>query len=276
MINIAINAATSAKKILIENFGKINSEDIKEKKSNDFLTFVDEQAEKTIIEILHDAFPDHSILAEESGWKKQNSEFEWIIDPLDGTKNYISGIPFFSISIALRHSNKIQIGIVLDPTRDELFTAVRDKGAFLNGKRIHISNRKNLEESLLATGFPFKQKESLPLYVKCFQDIFKQSSGMRRMGSAAIDLAYVAVGRFEGFWELGLSPWDMASGSLIIEEAGGRVTDFWGNDSYLTNGYITATNGHIHQNLLQIIQRHFSQIKPSAVKNDFFATERKK
>jgi len=257
MINIAIKAARSASKILTENFGKINSDDIREKKRNDFLTFVDEQAEHTIIEILRASFPDHSILAEESGWKKQNSEYEWFIDPLDGTKNYISGIPIFSISIALRHQDQMLLGVILDPLRNELFHAEKGGGAFLNGKKIQISRRQNLEECLLATGFPFKQKEFLPRYLNCFQEIFQLSSGMRRMGSAAIDLAYVAAGRFDGFWELGLSPWDMAAGSLLIEEAGGNTTDFWGNNSYLTNGYVTATNGHIHQAMLQIIKRHF-------------------
>ncbi len=265
MINIAINAAKSASKILIENFGKIGSDDVKKKSRNDFLTFVDERAENTIIEILQDAFPDHSILAEESGLQKQNSDYEWIIDPLDGTKNYISGIPIFAISIALRHHDQIQLAVVLDPVRNELFHAQRDKGAYLNGNRIQVSNRQNLEECLLATGFPFKQKEFLPLYVKCFQNIFQHSSGMRRMGVAAIDLAYVAAGRFDGFWELGLSPWDMAAGSLIIEEAGGKVSDFWGENLHLTSGYITATNGHIHHLMLQIIQRHF--IRNEAYKN---------
>jgi len=265
VINIAINAAKSASKILIENFGKIGSEDVKKKSRNDFLTFVDERAENTIIEILRDAFPDHSILAEESGWQKQNSDYEWIIDPLDGTKNYISGIPIFAVSIALRHHDQLQLGVVLDPVRNELFHAQRDEGAYLNGNRIQVSNRQNLEECLLATGFPFKQKEFLPLYVKCFQNIFQHSSGMRRMGVAAIDLAYVAAGRFDGFWELGLSPWDMAAGSLIIEEAGGKVSDFWDENSHLTSGYITATNGHIHHLMLQIIQRHF--IRNEAYRN---------
>ena len=259
MINTAIKAANSASKILIENFGKITSEDIVEKKRNDFLTFVDEKAEETIIKILRTAFPDHSILAEESGFNKQESDFEWIIDPLDGTKNYISGIPVFSIAIALRHKDQMQIGVILDPVRNEIFSAERGKGAFLNGNKIQVSDRKSLENCLLATGFPFKQKEVLPQYINAFEEIFNQSSGMRRMGSAAIDLAYVAAGRVEGFWEFGLSPWDMAAGSLIVEEAGGMVTDFRGNDSYLTNGCFTATNGHIHQDLIHIIQKHFSQ-----------------
>lgn len=259
MINIAIEAATAASKILINNFGKIESDDIKEKDRNDFLTFVDTQAEKTIIDILLNNFPNHSILAEESGWRKQDSEYQWIIAPLDGTKNYISGVPNFSISIALRNNDQMELGVILDPIRSELFTAIKDEGAFLNGKLIQVSNRDRLEKCLLGTGFPFKLKELLPLYVNCFQDMFQHSSGIRRMGSAAIDLAYVAAGRFDGFWELGLSPWDMAAGSLMIEEAGGKISDFWGENAYITSGYIVATNGHIHQNMIKVTKSHFSQ-----------------
>jgi myo-inositol-1(or 4)-monophosphatase len=260
MINIAIEAAKSASQILTKNFGKIKSEDIKEKDRNDFLTFVDTLAEKTIIDILLDNFPDHSILAEESGWRKQNSEFEWIIDPLDGTKNYISGVPNFSISIALRKNDQILLGVILDPVNNELFTTVKDEGAFLNGNKIRVSNRNQLERCLLGTGFPFKLKELLPQYINSFQDIFQLSSGIRRMGSAAIDLAYVAAGRFDGFWELGLSPWDMAAGSLMIEEAGGKISDFCGENSYINSGYIVATNGHIHEDLIQITRRHLPKI----------------
>jgi myo-inositol-1(or 4)-monophosphatase len=260
MINIAIEASKSASQILTNNFGKIKSEDIKEKDRNDFLTFVDTQAEKTIIDILLKNFPDHSILAEESGWRKQNSEYEWIIDPLDGTKNYISGVPNFSISIALRKNEQIILGVILDPLRNELFTTVKDEGAFLNDNKIRVSNRNQLEKCLLGTGFPFKLKELLPQYVNSFQDIFQHSSGIRRMGSAALDLAYVATGRFDGFWELGLSPWDMAAGSLMIEEAGGKISDFWGENFYINSGYIVATNGHIHEDLIQITRRQFPNI----------------
>jgi myo-inositol-1(or 4)-monophosphatase len=258
MIDIAIEAVTSASKILLDNFGKISVEDIKEKNKNDFLTFVDEQSENTIMKIILHAFPDHSILAEESGWKKHESDYEWIIDPLDGTKNFISGIPHFSISVGLRYKKQMKLGVVLDPVRNELFHAQRDEGAYLNGKKIQVSNRPNLIECLLATGFPFKKKQLLSLYVKCFQDVFQQSSGVRRMGSAALDLVYVAAGRFDGFWELGLNPWDVAAGSIIIEEAGGCISDFWGNESHLTNGCIVATNRHIHPTLIQIIQHYFS------------------
>jgi myo-inositol-1(or 4)-monophosphatase len=264
MIELAIESARSASKILMENFGKISLEDIKEKDKNDFLTYVDEQSENTIIKNILHVFPDHSILAEESGLKKHSSDYEWIIDPLDGTKNFISDIPFFSISIGLRYKDQVQLGVVLDPVRNELFHAQRDGGAYLNGKRIQVGNRSHLEECLLATGFPFKKKHYLSSYVKCFQDIFQKSSGIRRMGSAALDLAYVAAGRFDGFWELGLNPWDMAAGSIIIEEAGGKISDFWGKNSHLTSGYVTAANKHLHPAMIQIIQRYFHSDQISA------------
>ena len=259
MINTAIKAAQSASKILLENFGKIESNDIKEKDKNDFLTFVDEQAESTIIKILKKEFPDHSILAEESGWQKQNRQYEWIIDPLDGTKNYISGIPHFSISIGLCVNKEMMLGIIFDPLKNELFTAQKDKGAYLNEKKIQVSTKHDLLRFLMATGFPFKKKQFLDSYLKSFHEIFTNTSGVRRMGSAAIDLAYVACGRFDGFWEIGLSPWDIAAGAILISEAGGRITDFWGEESFLSNGCIVASNGHKHNRLIEFVKPYFSQ-----------------
>lgn len=260
MLDTAIKAAKSAADILMENFGKITAKDIREKSKNDFLTHVDELSESKIIEIIHQSFPTHSILAEESGKKDKDSEYEWIIDPLDGTKNFISGIPVFAISIAMRYHDKMELGVIMDPVRKELFTAQRGKGAFLNESAIHVSQRENLSECLCATGFPFKIKEMLPLYLKSFEEIFSHCSGIRRMGAAAIDLAYLAAGRFDGFWELGLSPWDMAAGSIIIEEAGGKITDFWGGNTYLENGNVLATNIQIHEELLNILSM-FPKIK---------------
>ena len=232
---------------------------IVKKGKNDFLTFVDESAEKKIIEIIHQAQPSHSILAEESGFSKQKSELEWIIDPLDGTKNYISGIPLFAISIALRIKGKLEIGVVLDPVRNDLFYARSGSGAFMNKKKIQVSNRSELLECLVATGFPFKKKQYLPAYLACFGKIFDQTSGARRMGAAAIDLAYIAAGKFDAFWEIGLSPWDMAAGSVLIEEAGGKISDFWGTNQYIENGHIIASNGIIHQQLQEVIKDHFPE-----------------
>jgi myo-inositol-1(or 4)-monophosphatase len=257
MIETAKQAATSAARILLENFGKITSSHIRVKRKNDFLTYVDERSEQEIIGILHHDFPGHTILAEESGQKNNRSDYCWIIDPLDGTKNYIAGIPIFSISIALRYKQQTIIGVVYDPIHQDLFTAERDKGAFLNGKPLRVSPATQLNDCLMATGFPFKYKDFLPVYMDCFEDIFRQITSARRMGSAAIDLAYVAAGRFDAYWELGLNPWDCAAGALLVEEAGGKVTDFWGENRYLTNGYIIAANPTIHPLLRKIILKHF-------------------
>jgi myo-inositol-1(or 4)-monophosphatase len=260
LLDIAVKAARMGAKILTDNFGRIEAKDIVEKAKNDFLTFVDESSEKKIIEIISKAYPDHAILAEESGFSTQKSEYEWIIDPLDGTKNFITGIPIFSVSIALKFKNEIILGVVLDPLRNDLFHAQKDKGAFLNNKPIRVSGRSQMADCLIATGFPFKKKHLLPGYLLCFRDIFEQSSGARRMGSAAIDLAYIAAGKFDAFWEIGLSPWDMAAGSLLIAEAGGKISDFWGNYQYLENGYIIASNGLIQDQMQDIIQPHFPEL----------------
>ncbi len=261
MIEIAKQAALSAVTILMENFRKITADHIRVKRKNDFLTHVDESSEHEIIRILHQAFPDHAILAEESGLKDIAGEYRWIIDPLDGTKNYISGIPVFSISIALQFKKQVILGVVYDPIHQELFSAERNKGACLNGQPIQVSQTGHLEDCLFATGFPFKFKSFLPAYMDCFEDLFRHITSARRMGSAAIDLAYVAAGRFEAFWELGLNPWDCAAGSLLVEEAGGTVTDFWGHEHFLENSYIVASNGRIHAAALAIIQKHFPGYK---------------
>lgn len=261
-IDTAIRAARAGADILMEHFGKITQDDIREKQRNDFLTFVDESAEKKIIEIIHGTFPDHGILAEETGSQFDKSNYQWIIDPLDGTKNYISGVPVYAISIGLRSGGNIIAGVVYDPVRDELFHAVKDQGAFLNGRIIRVNNIGLLEKSLLATGFPFRYKSVLSRYMQCFEDVFRHTSGARRMGAAAIDLAYVACGRFEGFWELGLKPWDMAAGALLISEAGGYASDFWNTPDYLFKSFMVATNGKIHADLLKIIQNHFPEFSP--------------
>lgn len=257
MLETAIKAAQSAAVILLENFGKISARDIREKNKNDFLTFVDEQAEQKIITIIKEKYPQHAILAEESGAHSQSHDFQWIIDPLDGTRNYITGIKIFGISIALKYKADIILGVVLDPLREELFWAEKSKGAYLNGKLIQVSNRKSLKNCLLATGFPFKYKNFLHPYLSSFEEIFNNASGIRRMGAACIDLAYLATGRFDGFWEIGLNPWDIAAGSLIIQEAGGRISDFWGSNNYLFSGYFIASNGLIHDQMLKLIQKQF-------------------
>ena len=258
MLETAIKAAKSAAVILLENFGKISARDIREKNKNDFLTYVDEQAEQKIISVIKEKYPQHDILAEESGAQNQSSDFQWIIDPLDGTKNYISGIPIFGISIALKYKQDIILGVILDPLREELFWAEKTKGAYLNGNVIKVSGKRHLETCLLATGFPFKYKKFLHRYLTSFEQIFKNASGIRRMGAASIDLAYLAKGRFDGFWEIGLNPWDVAAGSLIVQEAGGTISDFWGTNNYLFSGYFLASNGLIHNQLLKLLQKQYS------------------
>jgi myo-inositol-1(or 4)-monophosphatase len=262
MLKVAQRAAISSGKILLENYGKIASVEIREKRDNDFLTYVDELSEKNIIETIHRDFPDHAILAEESGMQKQSSSYKWIIDPLDGTKNFISGIPVFAVSIALQYENNIILGVIYDPVRDEMYFAESGQGAYLNERPIHVNDQTELSRSLLATGFPFRFKTFLGQYMECFKDIFNQTSGTRRLGAASIDLAYTAAGKFEGFWELGLSPWDMAAGSLIVQEAGGQISNFWGNTLLLDQAYIVASNGKIHSQLLEIIKKYFPEYVP--------------
>ena len=257
MLNTAKKAALEAGKILKQHFRKISASDIREKIKNDYLTFVDEQAEKKILEIIQNRYPEHSILAEESGKQNKNHSHCWIIDPLDGTKNYINGIPVFAVSIALQIKNEIVVSVVLDVMQNDVYFAEKNQGAYQNDKIISVSNEENIDKSLLATGFPFKNKNMLEPYMNCFKDIFYHCSGARRMGSAAIDLAYVASGHFEAFWEMGLNPWDMAGGELVITEAGGKVTDFWNESNHLSNSFILASNNKIHEILLKIISKHF-------------------
>jgi myo-inositol-1(or 4)-monophosphatase len=259
MLNTAKTAALEAGKILKQYFRNIESSDIRQKVKNDYLTFVDESAEKKIIEIIHSQFPEHSILAEESGKQEKQSDYLWIIDPLDGTTNYIKDIPVFAVSIALQHKKEIIMAVVLDTMQNDLYTAEKNKGAFLNNNKIKVSSQSNIEESLLATGFPFKHKEMLSPYIKCFKEIFLHCSGIRRLGAAALDLAYVASGHFEAFWEMGLNPWDMAAGELLITEAGGNVTDFWNEQNHLSNSFILASNYKIHAKLHKIIIQHFPE-----------------
>ncbi len=258
MIAVAKEAAFSAGDILLKHFGNVPKDAIREKTKNDFLSFVDEQAENIIIETIRSRFPEHSILAEESGKQDNKSDYRWIIDPLDGTKNYLSGIPVFGVSITLEYKNQPVLGVIFDPVRNELFWGEQGKGSWLNESPIKVSTKDRLQNCLIGTGFPFKQKENLATYLRGFYDIFNGSTGMRRMGAAAIDLAYLAAGRFDGFWELGLKPWDVAAGALLIKEAGGQISDFWMTENPNYNKFLLASNGKIHKSLSDILQKHFS------------------
>ncbi len=242
-INIAIKGARSAARVLIRMLNRSEALSVVEKQRNDFVTEADHAAEKTIIYEIQKAYPEHAILAEESGYTgPKDAETVWIIDPLDGTRNYIQGLPHFAISIGVKTRGVLEHGLVYDPTREEMFTASRGSGAYLNDHRIRVSNRTSMQGSLLATGFPFRAREALDDYMKMFRGVFEVAGDMRRAGSASLDLAYVAAGRVDGYWELGLKPWDIAAGALLVREAGGMCTDFDGADDFLQSGNIIAGN----------------------------------
>jgi len=223
------------------------------KKRNSFVTQADQLAEQEIIEIIHKNYPSHAILAEESGSQGDNP-FLWIIDPLDGTTNFIHGFPHFAVSIALQHKDKLEVAVVYDPLKQEFFSAIRGQGAQLNNRKIRVSATKSLNESLIGTGFPCCHPQHLKAYLRTFETIFPITRDVRRTGSAAIDLAYVAAGRLDGFWEIDLASWDMAAGALLIIEAGGFVGSFEGKQTFLNDGNIIAGNPKIYKNLLKIIQ----------------------
>ena len=219
------------------------------KRRNDFVSEVDRSAEAAIIQELRGKFPDHAILAEESG-AQGASEFEWIIDPLDGTTNYLHGFPQFSVSIALRHRGRLEQAVVYDPLREEMFTASRGRGAQLNDRRLRVSARPGLEGALIGTGFPFRDHRHVDAYLGMFRAMLEDTAGLRRPGSAALDIAYVAAGRLDGFWELGLAPWDLAAGALLVTEAGGTVSDLAGGERYLDTGNLVAGNLKVHRAML--------------------------
>jgi len=257
MLNIAVKAARSAGNIINRASRNLDIVSAKEKAANDYVSEVDRDAEQTIIKTLRDAYPDHSILAEESGATGQ-SEYCWIIDPLDGTTNFLHGFPQYAVSIALAHKGVITQAAIYDPSRNDLFTATRGRGAYLNETRLRVGKRATLKSSLIGTGFPFRQFEHIDAYLAMFRDMMRNSAGVRRAGAAALDLAYVAAGRLDGFWEIGLSPWDMAAGSLLITEAGGLVGDLEGEDRFMQNGNIIGGNPKIFAQLIQLLSRHLT------------------
>jgi len=256
-LNIAIRAARSAGNIIVRALDQVDRLSITTKAENDFVTEVDKMAEAEIIRTLRKSFPNHGILAEESG-TSPGDDYQWVIDPLDGTTNFLHGFPQFAVSIALKHKLVIEQAVVYDPISQELFTASRGRGAHLNDRRIRVTSRINLDGALLGTGFPFKHLQQLDAYLASFKTLITKTAGIRRAGSAALDLAYVAAGRLDGFWELGLSPWDMAAGILLIEEAGGFVCDFNGDKNYFQSGNIVTANPKLIKHLLQQIQPHFA------------------
>jgi myo-inositol-1(or 4)-monophosphatase len=255
MLNTAIRAARSAGDLILHSSDSVGQLRIDQKGKNDYASEVDRMAEREIITIIKSAYPDHAILAEESGQHKGN-DFVWVIDPLDGTTNFLHGFPQYAVSIALKHKGRLEVGVVYDPLRDELFTAKRGGGAMLNNRRLRVTNQASLKGALIGTGFPFKTDQHLEAYVGMFKAITKDSAGIRRAGAAALDLAYVAAGRLDGFWEIGVMEWDMAAGILLIKEAGGVVTDFSFNDNYIESGNVIAGSPKMHQIMYQLIEPH--------------------
>lgn len=252
--NIAIEAARAAGVIIVRAMKRLDTIKIAEKQPNDFVTEVDQRVEEEIISIIKKAYPSHGIWGEETGIT-QGDDYQWIIDPIDGTRNFIHGFPHFAVSIAVANKNKIEHGVIYDPIRQELFTASRGKGAHLNERRIRVSPRKQLQECLFGTGFAYRHSDkNNPLPGKIFEAMLPACGDVRRVGAATLDLAWVACGRLDGFWEMGLHIWDMAAGALLIKEAGGIVCDLDGGEDYLKTGNIVAANPAILRQLLKTIK----------------------
>ena len=262
-----VKAARRASQIINRAAQDIEHLKITPKKfNNDFVTEVDKAAEAAIIEILREAYPDYGILAEESGLSggpEGSSDFQWVIDPLDGTTNFIHGFPQYAVSIALTHKGQPNQAVVYDVVRNEMFTASKGGGAYLNERRIRVTKCDRMEQALLGTGFPFHNFDHADAYLSIFKELAKRTSGIRRAGSAALDLAYVASGRFDGFWEFGVQPWDIAAGCLLISEAGGLVSDLSGGEDYLKTGNLIAGTPKIFSQMLQVIDSHRTPALPA-------------
>ena len=255
MLNIAIKAARSAGGVITQASRDLELLKVEAKAPNDFVTEVDQAAERVIIETLLGAYPGHGILAEESGNRHgaKDSDFVWIIDPLDGTTNFIHGFPFYAVSIGLAVKGQVQQAVVYDPVHNDLFYASKGRGAFLNDRRIRVSKRTRMADALIGTGFPFRRGDNFKAYMEMFATISQSCAGLRRPGAAALDLCYVAAGYCDGFFETGLSPWDVAAGSLMITEAGGLVGNFSGESDFLHQRELIAGNPRIYGQLVQIL-----------------------
>ena len=255
MLNIAVKAARRAGNIINRATRNLDVLTVRTKSANDFVSEIDQEAERAIVDTLKGAYPDHAILAEESG-AVGHSDYVWIIDPLDGTTNFLHGFPQYAVSIALMHRRVLTQAVVYDPTRNDLFTASRGRGAFLNEHRIRVSRRSRLGEALIGTGIPFRQFEHIDAYLAILRELTQKTEGVRRPGAASLDLAYVAAGRIDGFWEFGLSPWDIAAGALLIVEAGGLIGDLEGNDRHMDSGHVIAANAKLFAQLVQVMAPH--------------------
>jgi myo-inositol-1(or 4)-monophosphatase len=265
MLNTAVKAARKAGAIIVRGSNDIERLTVHRKRHNDFVSEVDHAAEAAIIQVLKDAYPTHGFYAEESGKDRAKSEFVWCIDPLDGTTNFLHGFPQYCVSIALQHKGQITQAVIYDPVRNDLFTATRGRGAFLNDRRIRVSRRQHLKECLIGTGFPFRDGSNLDVYLRMFKAMTLAAAGIRRPGSAALDLAYVAAGYYDGFWEVGLNPWDVAAGSLLIIEAGGLVGDLDGEGTYLYGGRVIAANPRIFAQMVKLLAPYSQALTPAHV-----------
>jgi myo-inositol-1(or 4)-monophosphatase len=259
MVNIAVRAAREAGRVIYRSFNRVDRLTIVDKGKNDFVTEVDRNAEAAIIAVLREKYPHHAILAEESGAQAGN-EYQWVIDPLDGTTNFLHGIPQFAVSIALKVKGRLEIGVVYNPLSEEMFTASRGEGALLNDRKIRVGNRRDLEGALLGTGLPYRDFRYMNHYMGMLGELMQNNTaGVRRPGAASLDFAYVACGRFDGFWELGLSEWDFAAGALLVREAGGLVTDIAGGERFLSTGNVIAGGMKVHKAMLRCIRPHLDE-----------------
>lgn len=265
LLNTAIKAARSAGDIIVRHFDHLDQLTISEKQHNDFVTEADIASEKSITDALHQAYPEHAILAEEGGKQynhRNDNDHCWIIDPLDGTLNFLHGFPHFSISIAMQHKGRTELAVIYDPIRQDLFTAQRGAGAHKEaggqkGHRIRVANRNKIKECLIASAFPKRERQHQKQYFECLNQFSIESASLRRNGSAALDLAYIASGQLDIFWACGLKPWDMAAGALLVQESGGLVSDFDSGENFLASGSIVATNNKVLKPSLQIIKKHY-------------------
>ncbi len=255
MLNIGIRAARAAGNVITRNMDRVDTLQIDNKGRNDYVSDVDRAAEAEVINVLKKAYPNHAVLGEESGLiGDTDAEYCWIVDPLDGTTNFIHGYPYFSVSIALLHKNRIDQGIVYNPVSQELFTASRGEGAWLNNKRLRVSKTKHIETALIGTGFPYRVGQDLDFYQRTLRHYTEKSGGIRRAGSVALDLANVASGRLDGVWMYGINFWDVAAGALLVREAGGLINDLHGLDNWKDSGELIAATPKVHHQMLEIMK----------------------
>ena len=254
---VACDAAKSAGRLIREHFSEKKPISVEMKGLHDFVTAVDREAEAAVLGHLMEHFPDHTVMAEEGSPEAAAADYRWIVDPLDGTTNFIHGVPVFAVSVALEDREGLVAGVIHDPLRDETFHACRGGGARMNGEPIRCSRPAGAHEALIATGFPFRELSRVDRYLKAFEAFIRTTAGLRRAGSACLDLAYTACGRYDGFWEIGLSRWDIAAGTLIVREAGGKVTDIVGGDTQLDTGDIVAAGEQFHATLLEVTRAAF-------------------